>query len=133
MNDGMSHLFSKAKESLEAAFLLHENRYFSFSAARAYYAMFYAAEALLAGIGLAYSSHGAVIGGFGREFIKTGKLNSKFHRWLIDAQDIRNMGDYGIGREVSWEQSEEVIAQSREFIEAAIEISKKVCDGKKIC
>ncbi len=80
MNRDISLLFTKAKESLDAALLLHDKKYFSFSASRAYYAMFYAAEALLAGIGLSFSSHGAVIGVFGREFAKTGKIDPKFHR-----------------------------------------------------
>lgn len=113
-------LLDKARESITAAELLHEKHYFSFAASRAYYAMFYAAEALLASLSLSYSSHGAVIGGFGREFAKTGILDKKFHRWLIDAQDMRNMGDYGVGYSIAMEQSAEVIAWGHEFLDAAI-------------
>ena len=80
--------------------------------------MFYAAEALLLSLGEAYSSHGGVIGAFGREFAKTCKLDMKFHRWLIDAQDVRNVGDYGVGVEVSKDQVNEMIGQAAEFIRA---------------
>jgi uncharacterized protein (UPF0332 family) len=60
----------------------------------------YAASGLLANLNLSYSSHSAVISAFGREFAKSGKLDSKYHRWLIDAQDLRNIGDYGVGSQV---------------------------------
>lgn len=75
--------------------------HFDFAASRAYFTMFYIAEALLAAIGQSYSKHSAVISAFGREYAKTGKLDSKFHRMLIDAQDFRNIGDYGIEAHVS--------------------------------
>jgi uncharacterized protein (UPF0332 family) len=40
--------------------------------------MFYLAEAFLDGEGLAFSSHSAVIGEFGRIFAKSGRIPSKF-------------------------------------------------------
>lgn len=83
--------------------------------------MFYAAEALLASLGQSFSSHGGVIGAFGREFAKTGKLDAKYHRWLIDNQDIRNIGDYGVGPEIAAEQAAQVIAQAEEFVQEASE------------
>jgi len=116
MNEGISALLAKAEESLSAAQILATEGHHGFAASRAYYSMLYVAEALLASLGKAYSSHGGVIGAFGREFAKSGRLNAKLHRWLIDAQDIRNVGDYGVGRDVSAEQAKEVISQAQEFI-----------------
>jgi uncharacterized protein (UPF0332 family) len=55
--------------------------------------MFYIAEAMLLQLGLSYSKHSAVISALGREYTKTGIMDLKFHRWLIDAQDFRNIGD----------------------------------------
>jgi uncharacterized protein (UPF0332 family) len=46
-----------------------------------------------------------VISAFGREFSKPGLLDPKFHRWLIDAQDLRNIGDYGVGTRVPREKA----------------------------
>jgi hypothetical protein len=43
----------------------------------------------------------------------------KFHRWLIAAQDFRNVGDYGVEAHVSREQAELVCDWSEEFIRAA--------------
>ncbi len=60
-------LLDKARASHEAATLLRREGYLDFAASRAYYALFYVAEALLLERGLSYSSHSAVIAAFGRE------------------------------------------------------------------
>ncbi len=62
----------KAKESLLASEILAENKFYNFAGARAYYTMFYIAEAFLWEKGLTFSSHSAVISGFGREIAKKG-------------------------------------------------------------
>lgn len=117
MSGDTAALLEKAGESVAAARLLAEKAYYDFAASRAYYAMFYVAEAFLTSLGQSYSSHGGVVSAFGREFAKTAKLDSKFHRWLIDGQDIRNVGDYGLGRGISREQALELIDQAAEFTE----------------
>ena len=112
-------LIEKARESLEVAENLVREGHFGFGASRAYYAMFYVAEALLADLGLSYSSHSAVIAAIGREFAKSGKMEARFHRWLIDAQDVRNIGDYGVGVEVPEEKAKVVCEWAEKFIGAA--------------
>lgn len=119
MNSGIEALFTKARESLTAAQILIKEGHYDFAASRAYYAMFYVASALLANLGQSYSSHSAVISAFGREFAKTGRLDSKFHRWLIDAQDLRNIGDYGVGSGIPKEYAETVCDWAVQFINAA--------------
>jgi uncharacterized protein (UPF0332 family) len=119
MTSGIEALLAKAKKSLAAAKLLTRDGYHDFAASRAYYAMFYVASALLADLGQSYSSHAAVISAFGREFAKTGRLDSKYHRWLIDAQDLRNIGDYGVGSQVPKEYAETVCDWATQFISAA--------------
>ena len=90
-----------------------------FAASRGYYAMFYVAEALLAHLGQSYSKHSGVISAFGREYAKAGKLDAKFHQRLIDAQDLRHTGDYGIEEHVSKKQAQAVSDWADEFIAAA--------------
>ncbi len=79
----------------------------------------YIAEALLLGRGLSFSSHAAVIAAFGKEFAKTGLLDARFHRYLLDAQDFRNLGDYGIGQPVTAKQARQVFRWAAEFLEVA--------------
>src|SRR5213594_1430495 len=54
-------LLEKAKSSLDASVLLLERDFYDFAASRAYYVMFYVAEAILLGEGLTFSKHSAVI------------------------------------------------------------------------
>jgi uncharacterized protein (UPF0332 family) len=121
MISGIEALFTKARQSLAAAHVLIEDGYNDFAASRAYYPMFYVASALLTDLGQSYSSHSAVISAFGREFAKTGRLDSKYHRWLIDAQDLRNIGDYGVDSQgqVPKEYAETACDWAVQFIEAA--------------
>jgi uncharacterized protein (UPF0332 family) len=77
-------LLRKAQDSLQAAKLLLDNHLYDISASRAYYTMFYVAEAFLLGDGLAFSSHAAVISALGRDFARTGRM-VEFHRYLIDS------------------------------------------------
>jgi uncharacterized protein (UPF0332 family) len=119
MNEQIASILIKAQASLEAADLLYSNGYYDFSVSRAYYAMFYTAEALLLQRGLSYSSHSAVIAAYGKEFSKTLELDPKFHKYLIGVQDYRNLGDYGFGVDVTAEQTKNAIAWAKEFQEAA--------------
>jgi len=79
MKDEIKVLLQKARDSLQAAELLKQGGYLGFAASRAYYTLFYVAEALLLDRGLSFSSHSAVIAAFGKEFAKTGVLDPKFH------------------------------------------------------
>lgn len=118
-SDDTLALIEKGKESLSVARELLQQGHADFAASRAYYAMFYVAQALLLHIGQSYSKHSMVIAAFGREYTKTGILDRRFHRWLIDAQDLRNIGDYGVSIHVPGEKAESVCAWAQELIEEA--------------
>ena len=81
--------------------------------------MFYVAEAFLLGDGLSFSSDAAVISVFGRDFARTGRVPVEFHRYLIDAQDRRNQGDYNIDPAIPEDEANELIAQAEQFLELA--------------
>ncbi len=110
-------LVDKAKESLEASKQLLQSGYADFSASRSYYAMFYAVQAVLLTRDLAFSKHSAVIAAFGKEFIKSGQLPATLHRYISEAFDIRQAGDYGPVGSVSKEIAMILIDQANEFIE----------------
>lgn len=121
MKKEQKQLLDKALDSLNAAEILFNDEYYEFCVSRTYYTMFYIAQAFLLGLDLSFSKHSAVISGFGREFISTNKIDSKFHRYLIDAQNIRNIGDYDTVTEVSKEEAGVEIQRAMEFIELAKE------------
>ena len=97
-----------------------------FAASRAYYSLFYTASALLLSRDLSFSSHSGVIANFGKEFARTGALHPKYHNFLIESQDRRNIGDYSLVAEVTEEQTLEMLEWAEEFIKAAENYLKQV-------
>lgn len=116
MTPDQEQLLKKAYDSLHAARVLDREEMYDFSASRSYYAMFYATQALLLAKGLSFSKHSAVIAAFGREFAKQAIVPVEFHRYLIEAQEDRNVGDYGIGPGISPDEAKEQIMRAEEFI-----------------
>lgn len=114
-------LLKKAQESLDAARLLLEEGFVDIAAGRAYFTMFYVAQAFLLTDDLSFSKHSAVIAAFGRDFVKTGKIDSRFHRYLIDAQEIRLIADYR-GEELSADEAQLQIDRAEEFLNLATQL-----------
>lgn len=82
MKEHSRKLFRKALDAIEVAEGILDMDKPEIAAGRAYYAMFYIAEALLYEKGLEFHTHGQVIAAYGKEFAKTKELDPKFHRWL---------------------------------------------------
>ena len=65
-------LIEKAERSLKVAKDLFSKEYYDFAISRAYYTMFYCAQALLFTKNLSFSKHSALISDFGKELAKLG-------------------------------------------------------------
>ncbi len=113
------YLLIKAQRSLNAAKELNQKDYPEFATSRAYYAMFYVAEALLLQENLSFSSHSAVISAVGKHLVKSNKIPSQYHRYLIDAQDQRNRGDYDINPNLNKDDADKFISQGEEMLQFA--------------
>jgi uncharacterized protein (UPF0332 family) len=113
-------LIRKAEESLRAAQFLLQQDFNDFAASRAYYTMFYVASALLLSKGLSFSSHAGVISAFGQQFARTGLIPAEFHRYLIEGQNVRNIGDYDmLGEGLTQRQASQQIDRAAQFVELA--------------
>ncbi len=121
MQDECAQILKRAGESIEAARVLHERGLFGFSVSRAYYAMFYVAEALLLAKGLSFSKHSAVIAAFGEHFIKARLLDPRFHQHLIEAFDKRQIGDYAFQEEIEPDDAKRQMERAAVFLQAARE------------
>ena len=121
MTPEQATLLRKSKSSVEAARLLSAEGFYDFSVSRAYYAMFYLAEAFLLGDGFRFSKHSAVIAAFGQYFAKPGRVDPKFHRYLIQGQDSRLIGDYDTSVILTEIHASEQIKRAEAFIELAEE------------
>lgn len=119
MKEETRKLLDKALRAIHAADIMLREGDVDFAAGRAYYAMFYVAEALLNEKGVRFRKHGGVHGAFGEHFAKSGLVDSKFHRWLLDAFDKRIQGDYGVEAVVTPDDVVSMIEQAREFLHEA--------------
>lgn len=119
MKKTTAKLLEKAARSLKVAEGLMKSGDAEFSVGRAYYAMFYAAQALLNEEELRFRKHAGVHSGFAERFVKSGLLDKKYHRWLLSAFSKRITGDYGIEAELTPEDASLLIGQAQEFLVAA--------------
>lgn len=85
--------------------------------ARAYYAMFYAASALLASQGLSRSKHAGVHSAFGEHFVRTGLIEPEYAKMLGHAFDSRLDSDYDVAFTAERALGEEVLHDARRFVE----------------
>jgi uncharacterized protein (UPF0332 family) len=108
-----------AEEAVGLAEELYEKQHVRTAVSRSYYAMFYAATALLAAEGLAFSKHSGVISGYGQHFAKTGQLDPQYHAWLLKAFQLRNTADYALDAILTQDIVVEQLTRARAFVEAA--------------
>ena len=126
MREYARKLLDKALDAIEAAELLTNMGKAEIAAGRAYYAMFYIAEALLFNqFDLKLNQHGQVIAAYGKHFAKTKELNPKYHRWLRDGFEKRISGDYGVDSGIGEDIAMDMINQARDFLETAQEYLKQ--------
>jgi uncharacterized protein (UPF0332 family) len=119
MKEYARKLLGKSLDSIEAAEGLMNMGKLDIAAGRAYYAMFYVAEALLNEKGFQFGKHGNVLAAYGKHFAKTKVLDPKYHGWLIIAFDQRQIGDYALDPNIKSEVVVEMINQAQEFLGVA--------------
>jgi len=117
MNETAS-LIEKARRYLKSAKTLITDGDYESSVSRAYYAMFYAAEAALLKKGLSFSSHKGVISGFSKHFVKAGIFSKQMGRELSRAFEKRQIGDYGHAFAISSQTAEQMLETAKEFVDA---------------
>jgi len=118
MTEEVIKLIQKAEHALEVAEELIYKNYPSDAASKIYYCMFYAAQALLKSEGIEVIKHSAVESALGYHFAKPGKIETKYHRMLIDARKIREIADYDIQEEIIEPVASLKVEQGKAFLEA---------------
>lgn len=94
--DNLRLYMENAREVLEAARLNLGNDFYGSACNRAYYAVFYAASALLFAKGMSFGKHSAVISAFRQHFIKTRELDIQWSEIYQRIMSHRQSGDYDI-------------------------------------
>lgn len=113
----MNYLLNMARERIHSAKILLEDGSYKDSIGRSYYAMFTAVRALLAVDGQDFSKHAGVIAYFQKEYIKTGKFDRKFSKYISQAFQIRNNTDYADFFLVSSKDAIEQYQRAEEFLQ----------------
>ena len=123
----MNYRLDNAKEKLESAKLLLDAGKYRDSIGRSYYAIFTAVRAVLANDKVDFSKHSGVIAYFQKEYIKTGKFDVKYSRYLQTAFQIRNSCDYDDFFIASKQDAEEQYSRATEFYKEICNYLIKSC------
>jgi uncharacterized protein (UPF0332 family) len=107
---------ANADQALTDAALLLANQSLTGTLNRCYYAMFYAASALVIRDGGILHKHTAVISHVHREYVKTGRLSKEMGRAILTAFDRRQEADYHVMVRSSLEEVSELVDQARRFV-----------------
>ena len=108
-----------AHEMLEVAAHNITDGFYSSAINRAYYAIFYAANALLATQGLARSKHSGVVAAFRERFVKPGLIEIEYSRIYGRVMDDRHASDYEIQYPTDAEVSKRDLTDAQRFVERA--------------
>ena len=107
-----------AREALaDARFLLNGERLRA-AVNRAYYGVFYAAQAALLSVGETVRSHAGIKRRFSFHFIRTGRLSEDTGSILAFVEDARNRADYDVFTVFEPAAIADLIADANAFIEA---------------
>ena len=106
-----------ARQMLEVAAHNLADGFYGSAINRAYYAIFYAANALLTIQGLSRSKHSGVIATFRQHFVKPGFIEVEFSRIYGRVMDNRHVSDYEIQVPVEAEAAERDLRDARRFVE----------------
>lgn len=116
----IQYRMERARETLEDARALFERGRTPASIVnRAYYAMFYAALALLASIGQETSKHSGVLALFDKYFMKPKILPREMGGFLHQAFDMRQTGDYEEEAELTSEDAQQTLDAALKFVDTS--------------
>ena len=123
MTDKAEHLreiklyLEAAREALASAKLTLANDFYSATASRTYYAIFYAASALLKTKQLSFSKHSAVLSAFRQHFVKTGQFDVDISDFYKVAFETRQAADYQVGIDFQPAELEANLLAAERFVD----------------
>ena len=106
-----------ARRALQSAKLLFDDADWVGVINRAYYAIFYSANAVLEMEGLERSKHSGVLALFRQKYVKTGQIEAEFSKIYGEAFESRNESDYQRISFPSRSEAEKAIDSAQRFVE----------------
>jgi uncharacterized protein (UPF0332 family) len=115
----LQDMLAKARRALASAQRDVEAGDYDFASSRAYFAAFYAVEALLLTQDITCSTHSGALSEFGKTFVATELLPKDFGRRIARLFRERQTGDYEFGVSISKTDAREDLGHARTILEAA--------------
>ena len=117
-------LLEQSANTLKAAEALLQLEMFDDATSRGYYAMFNAAQAALASLGIYRSRHSGVTAAFGYQFVHLGQFPAELHEFFSQGFEPRVSADYGPDS-VHPTVASEMVANARRFLESVTELLQR--------
>ncbi len=105
-----------AHEALAGSQYNLDSRQYAIAVNRAYYATFYAANALLVTKGLARGKHSGTISAFRQSFVKPGLIEAEYSDIYGSLMDDRHVSDYDMETRIEPERAESDVQSARKFV-----------------
>jgi len=121
----------RAKETLEEAEIMLDNRKLFAAVNRMYYAIFYEVLALLLTKELSSSKHSGVRSLFNKEFIKSGVISEKYGDFYNRMFGFRQRGDYEDFVEFDYKEVKRWLSEAKDFINSVEQVIEKIIRDKK--
>ena len=108
--DNAQHMLVVAARNLDDGF-------FASAVNRAYYAIFYAANATLSTLGLARGKHSGVISAFREHFVKPRFIEAEYSDIYGRVMDHRHVGDYELELSLEDQQARTDLRDAKRFVQ----------------
>ena len=114
--DKIAKYFARAQQAVETDRLVMNHEDYITAVNRAYYAIFYAANALLSTKGLERSKHSGVVAAFRQHFVKTGLIEPEYSDTYGQSMDERHNADYEL-ETLNYETASENLENAARFVD----------------
>ncbi|MBC8386988.1 MAG: HEPN domain-containing protein [Actinobacteria bacterium] len=122
----------RARETLEEAEIMLDNKKLFAAVNRIYYVIFYEVLALLLTKGLSSSKHSGVRSLFNKEFVKSGIISEEHGDFYNKISGFRQRGDYEDFVEFNIEEVKRWFDKAKDFINSVEQVIQKVVRDEKL-
>jgi len=116
VKENIDRYLALSRDELDTAGLMLKNGKYRASLSRAYYAVFYAASALLLSKGIRRSKHSGVEAAFNRYFVKPGLLEPEYSKIYRDSRKAGELSDYELAFMPAEKLVETRLAEAKRFV-----------------
>lgn len=115
-----------ARDKMQLARKLVDDRYFNDAISKAYYAMFYASKAILLSLGEDPHKHKGVVSLYGKKVARVGLSDPKYGRVLASMERLRIDADYNEQYFATEAEARNAVLDAEDFVNQAQETLKKI-------